>query len=344
MKIGLITYHYSQNYGAVMQTYATCRILKEMGHEVEIINIRQLEKRKLRHLIFIPKYRNFKNFMKKFYPKQTPLIQTIKELRDIEFDYDCLMVGSDQVWNPMISLDKCLAYFLDFGKSNIKRISYASSFGISQWPQNDSVLTRNVTKALDKFDAISTREKTGQELLKKTFKKESQLVVDPTLLHENYNEITGNIEETDNIVCYLLNRTNDQIRASHFIKKELNKKTQIITSVYPILGLDWIYPPSIEDWIKYIGGAKLVITDSFHGIVFSLIYRRNFVVIAVNNGRNSRLIDLLKMVGLENRYFTSFEDIRKNNIYKTDIDYTNISLILETKSKESIAFLHNNLD
>ena len=78
MKIGLITYHFSQNYGAVMQTYATCRILKELGHDVEIINIRQNEKRKLRHIVFIPKYKEFDRFINRYYPKQTQFFHNIK--------------------------------------------------------------------------------------------------------------------------------------------------------------------------------------------------------------------------------------------------------------------------
>ncbi len=343
MKIGLLTYHHSANYGAVMQTYATCRILKELGHEVEIINIRQVEKRKLRHIIFIPKYRNFNKFMTNFYPKQTKLITSFEELQAKEFDYDCLLVGSDQVWNPNISQDKCMAYFLDFGKPKIKRISYASSFGISQWPSDKEKLGESVRSALQRFDSISVREKTGQDLLSQYFGVESQVVLDPTMLHSNYDEIVNNISDNNRIVCYLLNRTKEQLKASRYISKSIDTRALILTSVYPVYGLEYVYPPSIEDWLKYIGGAKLVVTDSFHGVVFSLLYKRNFVVFAVNNGRNSRLLDLLKMFGLENRYFTSLAELESSDIYNKYIDYTSVIRILNDKREESLTFLTNSL-
>lgn len=343
MKIGLITYHYSQNYGAVMQAYATCRVLKELGHEVEIINIRQKEKRKLRHIVFIPKYKLFDAFMNKYYPSQTSLIHDMDDLKKRQFDYDCLLVGSDQVWNPMISGDKCLAYFLDFGNKKMKRLSYASSFGISLWPKEKNYLLQDICKALHSFNNISVRENTGKTLLKTLFKVDSQVVVDPTMLHTDYNEIISDIDETEDIVCYLLNRTKEQLNASRFIGNKLEKTPKLITSVYPILGFNYIYPPSIEKWIEYIGGANLVITDSFHGVVFSLLYKRNFIVFAVNNGKNSRLLDLLKMVGLEKRYFTSLEALKSTDIYKHNIDYSKIIPLIEYQRSQSLDFLKQNL-
>ncbi len=343
MKIGLLTYHHSKNYGAVLQTYATCRILKELGHDVEIINIRQLEKKKLRHIVFYKKDRDFTNFMSKFYPPETSLIESYEQLKKIKFKYDCLLVGSDQVWNPSISLDKCMAYYLDFGDSNILRISYASSLGISEWPKKFENLKPMVAKALSKFNSISVRENTGKQLLKTEFGIDSNVVLDPTMLHSSYPEINNKIPETNNIVCYLLNRTKEQLDTVRLISKTLNLSAQIITSVYPIPGMKYTYPPSIENWIKYIGGAKLVITDSFHGLVFSLLYQRNFVVVAVNNGRNSRLLDLLQMVGLKNRYFLSLDELKNSSVLYDQIDYTNVNKIIQEKRIDSINFLKNAL-
>ena len=102
MRIGLLTYHKSYNCGAVLQTYATCRLLKELGHEVELIDLRQPEPIKLRQLIFIPRFIKFHRFCKKFYPSLTRHYKTVEELRKAKLDYDCLLVGSDQTWNPLI--------------------------------------------------------------------------------------------------------------------------------------------------------------------------------------------------------------------------------------------------
>ena len=343
MKIGLLTYHHSNNYGAVLQTYATCRILKELGHEVEIINIRQLEKKKLRHIVFFKKDKDFANFMNKFYPPQTSLIESYEQLKKIKFSYDCLLVGSDQVWNPSISLDKCMAYYLDFGNSKMRRVSYASSLGVSEWPNAFEFMKPSVAKALSNFNSIAVREVTGQHLLKREFGIDSNVVLDPTMLHSSYPEIISDIPETDNMVCYLLNRTKEQLSSVRYLSKELKLTAQIITSVYPIPGMRYTYPPSIENWIKYIGGAKVVITDSFHGLVFSLLYQRNFVVIAVNNGKNSRLLDLLKMVGLENRYFLSLDEIKNSTVLNETIDYSKVNQIIQEKRTDSLSYLKNAL-
>lgn len=99
--------------------------------------------------------------METFYPSETKMIQSMDDLNAIASNYDCLMVGSDQVWNPEISQGKCLAYFLDFGESDIRRISYASSFGISKWPEQYQSLLPSINSSLHKFCSISVREETG---------------------------------------------------------------------------------------------------------------------------------------------------------------------------------------
>ena len=103
MKIGLITYHFSVNYGAIMQCYATCRALKELGHEVKIINLRQEEKHGIKHVFSLYKDKTLVRFMNEYYPEQTELYHSYEELKKAELDYACLLVGSDQVWNPFIS-------------------------------------------------------------------------------------------------------------------------------------------------------------------------------------------------------------------------------------------------
>lgn len=343
MKIGLITFHHSSNYGAVLQSYATCRALKELGHEVEFINVQQLEKKKIRHVAFIPKYLSFNHFMKKYYPSETAYISDIDELRSKCFDYDCIMVGSDQVWNPNISLDMCMAYFLDFGNNSVRRVSYASSFGVSEWPIEKKNLLESVSKALLRFNHLSVREFTGQQLLLSQFGLQSEVVVDPTMLHSDYKEITGCVKNNGHIICYLLNRTSDQYKASRFVSSKLNIPMKLITNIYPICGFKYVYPPSIEKWIKYIGGAKFVITDSFHGLVFSLLYKRNFVVYAVENGRNSRLKDLLKLVGLEHLYFTNLKTLQESNVFSQEIDYDKVDAIIKQKRKDSWDFLLQSL-
>lgn len=344
MKIGLLTYHHSVNYGAMLQSYATVKALRSLGHEVEFINIRQEETRGTNPVLFYFKLKALKKFVHKFYPPETREFDSIEELRKADFNYDCMIVGSDQVWNPQISKDKCLAYFLDFGGEDIRRLSYASSFALSKWPTNNNELTAAVAKALNRFSGLSVREKTGQQILKETFHLDSTLVVDPTMLFEDYDEVTGHVNENGNVVAYLLNRTPMQMQKAIELSKAFGKRPKLISTIRPTKGFAYVYPPSIEGWIRYIGGAGLVITDSFHGLVFSLLYKRNFVVITPENGRNSRLKDLLTSYGLSDRYFLETDDIPYNKLINTPIDYTCVFKIMNEQRNSSWEFLISNLN
>lgn len=343
MRIGLITYHFSVNYGAIMQCYATCRALKELGHDVEIINLRQEEKHGIKHVFSLYKDATLVRFMKEHYPNQTLLYHSYEQLKKADFDYDCLLVGSDQVWNPFISKDKCLAYFLDFGPKESLRISYASSLGLEKWPKEYASIKDDVKQALLHFDHISVRESAGQKLLANDFGVHSQLVLDPTMLHENYSEIVDDIPERNDIICYQFNRRKDFRLTAKFISKQIGAPLRTITNVYPIPGFRYSYPPDVENWIKKLAGAKFVITDSFHGLVFSLLYKTPFVVFATPNGKNSRLKNLLELVGLSDRYVVDYNPNELKVILDRPIDYDKVHAILRDERKKSWDFLKNAL-
>ena len=342
MKIGLLTYNNSANYGAVLQCYATCRILKELGHKVEIINVEQDKYSKMHDLVFFFKDRAFDKFQSKFYAPKTKLYNTVDELRNEKFDYDCIIVGSDQVWNPSISGHLCMAFFLDFDE-NVKKISYASSFGIESWPKKYESITAAIKKSFSKFDSVSVREKTGKKILKEVFGVDAKLVVDPTLLHENYREVVGEVKENGKIFGYLLNRRPKQLVKAKEFASYLGQKPRMISTIYPYKGFKYVYPPSLEAWIRDIGGARFVITDSFHGVVFSLIYRRNFIVITPDNGLNSRIKDLLALVGINNRFYKETDTIPYDEIVNDKIDYDKVHKILAELREQSIHFLVNAL-
>lgn len=344
MRIGLLTYHKSYNCGAVMQTYATCRILKELGHEVELIDLRQPEPIKFRQLIFIPRFIKFFFFFKKYYPHISKRYRNLKELKEAKLNYDCLIVGSDQTWNPLISKEHCLAYFLDFGDKSIKRISYASSFGVSVWPNTHKDLIKKIIDLLHNFSAISVREETGKNIIKKEFGLDSKLVLDPTMLHSSYDEITTNIKPNNRIICYLLKRSKEQLNMSLYLSKITGYKARMIFNGYPLKGFEYCYPPAVKGWIEQIAGASIVVTDSFHGLVFSLLYHRQFAVIPNNNGLSSRLLDLLKLVGLENHVFRSLDDLVNNiEVLENPIDYDKVDSIISFHRKDSINYLINAL-
>lgn len=348
MKIGLLTYHHSNNIGAMLQTYATCRALKELGHEVVIVDIRQKEDRRqglgglASDMIFFVRNQKYKAFRNTFYPSLTRRYYCVDELRKDPPVVDCLVVGSDQTWNTTISKEIAMAYFLDFGEENIKRISYASSFGVDNW-DNKQVINDDVSKSLHKFTSISVRERTALSICRDSFGLEATLVVDPTILFESYPEITGEIEENDEIVCYKLQRNEDFYNNIGIIKNTIGLPVRLLNNSYPVKGFRYTYPPSVSEWIRKIGGSKFVVTDSFHGVVFSLLYNRQFAVIKNHNGRDSRFVDLLTELSLEDRIYESVAQMSGSQSWKELIDYERVNRQLSDLRNKSWLFLENAL-
>lgn len=330
MKIGLLTYHHSTNIGAMMQTYATCRALIELGHEVVIVDIRQPERHRqgiimeLSKIVFGKHQKDLDSFEKHFYPPLTRRYLSVEELRIDPPKVDCLVVGSDQTWNPEISKEMAMAYFLDFGGENLKRFSYASSFGMDYWKQN-SDLTNDVFKALQQFENISVRERTAVKICRDTFMIDADLVADPTLLFNCYPEITGDVKPKSELLCYKLQRNEDFYRNIDAFKHIMDLPARLLNNFIPVRGLRYTYPPSVRDWIRRIGGAEFVLTDSFHGVAFSLLYQRQFVVIRCHDGRDSRFEDLLHELDLDNRVFDSMSDLVSCDDYKEKIDYDKVA-------------------
>lgn len=343
MKIGLLTYHHSYNYGAILQSYATAQTLKEMGHDVEFVNLQQPEKRSPIGWAYFFRNLNYKRFMAQQYPSETRKVTKKEELDLVTEKYDCLLVGSDQTWNPLINKEFYYAYFLNFGKENQKRVSYASSFGFSEWPNEISNLKQKIHEALNHFDVLSVRESSGKELLKREFGLDAQVVVDPTMLRNNYEEITGKVVDNGMLCCYILNRTSEQLDFVRQLGSLIGKKPTILNNILPVKGCRYVYPPSVEKWIKMIGGAEVVVTDSFHGVVFSILYNRNFIVVTPKTKLISRLYDLLKTLGLENRFFIDAKDAINSSVWKQPIDYCYVNKRIEAMRLESLSYLKSAL-
>lgn len=282
------------------------------------------------------------NFRKKFYPDFTRHYSTIGELQSNPPDSDCYLVGSDQVWNPDISKTIGLAYFLDFGKDEVRRISYASSFGKNRWTLGIQE-TNKIKFLLERFFALSVREEEGQKLCSEIFNLTPKLVVDPTLLLSDFSDIIGTISDKREIVCYKLNRNDDFFNNIQHVSRELNLPIRLINNVLPIRGIKYTYPPDIRQWIKLIGGASFVITDSYHGVVFCLIYKRNFAAIANHNGLDSRISSLLLSVGLANRFYDNVESLSKDKSWKTSIDFKIVDEKIENLRNDSLIFLKDAL-
>lgn len=346
MKVSIITYHDEDNYGATLQAYATYRAVKELGFTPEIINLHMAHRKGLvSKFLYGLKRLRFNSFRSKFMPNKTRIYTSVEELRQDPPQSNVYLVGSDQTWNPSISKEYALAYFLDFGSECQKRVSYASSFGTGTWSDSEFAKKENVKRLLSRFTSLLIREDKGVEIARNEFALEAYQVVDPVLLFPSYPELTGELPVSKDIVVYKIKNDAEFYRRAVLLGKDMNCKVRSIGSMRRPKGILTSYPERIEKWVKNIGSAKYVFTDSFHGTVLSLLYHRQFVVYVGNPKLISRITSLLSMVGLTNRICTnenSMEDILK--LMNEKIDYAKVDRILQDARSKSLHLLKNAIE
>lgn len=333
MKIGLVTIFNVPNYGAMLQTYALSEYLHNLGHEIVLIEIPFYDK--TRNIIWRLKQKYFPSFKWKFVNNNLPAYT-----KQIDISVDIYMVGSDQVWNPEIVGDKLYSYMLDFAPIDAIRVSYASSFGIESW--NYAQKYPKVRELLSRFQQITVRESSGVKILAENFNLTSQCVLDPCLLLNDYLSRLSISKEKFDTNCLVSYKLQFSQRWIFFIKQlasslncswcELHNRRRI-EKIRPLFELNMI-TYSVQDWIGRIATARYVITDSFHGTVFSLIYERQFVVINSIKNRITRVNSLLDKLGLLDRIIEDESQAWK--ILSCNIDYSIITpklnkLIAESK-------------
>lgn len=379
MKIALLTMTFNNNYGGYLQAYSLMSYLKELGHEVEMLNV-QLEdkefktlfKTKIKNFIkrnivtyFIKKYENAKyekifikhkdqieikmlEFNDKYIQPKTRKIFSLQEFDEtVEDKYDAYIVGSDQVWRPIMYkfFDKAFLGFVKNEKAIL--LSYAASFGIDELKLNDIDIEK-YKKQIQRFKAVSVREKSGIEICRNILNTYAELVLDPTMIiDKSYYDRVIEDESKDipgELLTYILDDNSDKTDIINYVTSKLNLKAFRVNPKPPHLAtsLDEVIYPSIGYWLKGFENAKYVVTDSFHGTVFSIIYNKPFIAIG-NKGRGiARFNSLLKMFGLEDRLIFDDKSFNKSLINK-EIDWEKVNKKLEDYRKISKEFLVNNL-
>lgn len=342
MKISLLTIHAADNYGATLQAYATQKILEQLGHVVEFVDLDIPNPySSLKGLLLFPKHLKFERFRKKHYHLLTKHYNSLQDLKDNPPVAECYLVGSDQTWNPVITRDKASAFFLDFGDEKVMRTCYAPSFGMQQWEENPWISTEKVKKLLHRFNKICVREDDGVRMLSETFGLDDVIwVIDPTLHYDDYTDIVKNVPQTDDLILYKLTNSTDFYDKAKLIASELKITPRSIGSIRRISGVKCGYPEGVEKWIQRIGGAKYVMTDSFHGMVFSILYHRQFIMYARSAKLTNRMLSLLSQLGIEDRIVqetASAYEIQKKLV--EPIDYNKVHIRLEKMREDAMSFL-----
>lgn len=317
MKIGILTFQWATNHGAVLQTYATWKYLTDKYKiKVEVINyipwrlktslLRVLKPGQFGNKWYIyQKEQEIKKFRKNFI--RTKKFFTNKQLYQISNRYDLVFAGSDQIWNPFFvesGVDKStFTYFLDFIGERTLKYGLSVSFGCSVYPQET---LEKIIPYLKRFHGISVRENSGQLILKK-IGIQSPITADPTALL-SYEEYVDLIEGDNCNQCFT---------AKCILREQSREKNAFIKDVTDILKLQVkdIQSYSVGKWLGSILRATYVVTNSFHCVMFCLKFHTPFFVIledAELSGMNDRFISLLNFFGLEDRIVSNRNDIMPN--------------------------------
>lgn len=365
MRIGILTQALHGNYGGILQNYALQRILCDMGHSAVTIDrhIHRSEsvlKNVLKKILRLSKAcydssmltqseriilnSNQIEFVNKHIERIGPIV--LQKEFDIAVNggkFDAFIVGSDQCWRPCYSAN-IANYFLDFAaEKDVKRIAYAASFGVDVWEYTDEQ-TRLAAKLAKEMDAVSVREESGQKLCKKYLGVDASWVMDPTLLlgKAGFQQFVNHEASSEGFITeYLLEDSDETVALREKAKKQLgltvckdnnkNKTFKRLTRISRYKNIP------VEEWITNIACAKFVITDSFHGAVFALMFNVPFVVRLNGVRGNTRIESLLRDFKLEHCVCES-SDFK---IPAIDWDYVNEHL--KQRQAESMKFLKDAL-
>lgn len=341
-KFGILTLPFEANYGYILQAFALSKIIEKNNAQPILLNRGWNESnpslihRFKRNIYYKYFCKNIISLFKKI--NQTETIRSSSTLRTVceSLKLNGIIVGSDQVWSVPNTRGAELNYFLDFldSNSNIKRYSYAASLGKDSLIANAEEKIR-IGNLLKKFEVVTVREDSGVDILKHEFDIDSTCVLDPTLLISGaeWDAYVSNYKNNNELVTYILDTNKDKVDS---IKQYASTNGLKVYNLY-----NRRFRPfySVEHWLTKIRNANFVIVDSFHGMVFAIIFKKQFIAIANNKRGKTRFISLLHKLGLENRLVDNASQI--NQLTFDEIDYQKVGEALKRERIESLKIINH---
>jgi len=323
MKAGILTLFQADSYGAVLQSYGLQQTLLQLGVESELV---KLPSRQIigpaRRFVGIEAAKPLMKLLQKGFEKRSELFQEFRnallsvsvpfspEDRDeINNSYDLFIAGSDQVWN-IENPDVDERYFLTFADSE-KKYSYAASFGKPEPGEKEAQVLRTY---LSDFQRISVRERSGQEIVKTLLDRQATLCLDPVFLlnRSDWEKISVPAESDDYLLVYMLYDNERMIEYAKTYAAEHGLRVRYVTEGFNVkLGMTPWNTVGVLQWLGLIRKAKVVVTNSYHGVAFSIIFERPFCFFRLEgqeSGRNDRINNLVDVLGISTKHFSGIAE------------------------------------
>jgi hypothetical protein len=373
-KIGILTYHYKDNFGALLQCHALQEYLKTLGYDVEVVNFKPKKHAiiKLASLVknhFIYVFRNFKlanvniyirqfkalivqtnkfNLFRKNYLNISKLYDANKKTHDLN-SYDYVITGSDQIWNSIDGFYD--AYFIiPFSSYKGKRFAYAACRGVKTVNEDDLAPLK---KALENYDWVGVRDNQTQDFVQTNSDQLADVVCDPSMLI-NFNDLSETKPplEFKYIFVYILGK---EIEGGHLnIIKDIKAKVGnlkvvacYLTSKNPNY-FPWadvhMFESSPLEWMNLIKHTSFFYTDSFHGVLFANKFERNFLAFYAEKNRASRLLDIADRLDISNYIVSSYDQVIEKDSFNTSLNNGRCKVLAEKFISDSKEILSKKLN
>lgn len=313
----ILLYNYwwiGNNYGAMLTAYALQKTLLFYSNSKLVDNQR----------IFNKEINKNYNFYQQFIDKRldkTLKINNIKDILKLNFSTKTFIVGSDQVFRPIYTNKMLDQYLLNFVRIDSKKVAFSASFGVNKEEfiqENSNEVIERMKTSLKSFDFVSVREKSGVEICRDLFDIKAEWIIDPVFIldRDKWDELINDATQnySNKIISYVLDTSKEYKKAYKYLSKQHNAEVIELANSNE----------SVENWLKAIRDCKFLITDSFHGMCFAIIFNKPFICLANKKRGATRFKSILEMLNIDYQCIDSVNDIyKKDCIFKVDYDVVN---------------------
>lgn len=327
--VGVLNFHFANNFGANLVPYSLCKAIEKLGYPVEVINYLPVD---------VTPVETFRDFRSR-YLRLSREFRDMKSLEANSFQWKRIVAGSDQIWR----MYDTGTYMLKWASGQKSLISYAASFGHDRYAGR--CRWQEASALLKRFDAVSVREASGVDICRETFGVPAVQLIDPTLLlteqeYASFIEKEAPASPEGKYVCtVIINRVNvEKLREDQSLFADIKATYRLENALRGPDG--W---RSVAGWLECIRKAEYVIADSFHGVVFSILFQKQFLCLVTGVNGLGRIPSLLKTLGIpESRIYSSMEQVNLA-CFEEKIDYRMVAPRLEAQRQKGMDFLRRSL-